>query len=128
MPCVPSESLAVVSEAADAIHKQVPSRVPCSELDLGDAIAVALPAAVALVERLLASVGLVPFDIVDEGHGAKERVEAGKDGAEPPWERVGSEPVVDIGELPVACESGVSGHTPGKSTPRICVAMGKGFS
>ena len=61
-------------------------------------------------------------------HGAKERVEVGKDGAEPPRERVGSEPVVDIGELPVACESGVSGHTPGKSTPRICVAMGKGFS
>ncbi len=54
--------------------KKIPSRVPCSELDLGDAIAVALPAAVALVERILASVGLVPFDIVDKGHGAKERV------------------------------------------------------
>lgn len=49
--------------------KKIPSRVPCSELDLGDAIAVALPAAVALVERILASVGLVPFDIVDEGTG-----------------------------------------------------------
>ena len=31
-------------------------------------------ATVALVERILASVGLVPFDIVDKGHGAKERV------------------------------------------------------
>ncbi len=63
------------------------------------------------------------------GHSARiARVEVGKDGTEPPWERVGSEPVVDTGELLVACESGVSGYTPGKSTPRICLAMGEGFS
>ena len=63
------------------------------------------------------------------GHSARiARVEVGKDGTEPPRERVGSEPVVDTGELLVACESGVSGYTPGKSTPRICLAMGEGFS
>ena len=52
------------------------------------------------------------------GHSVRiSRVEVGKDGAEPPWERVGSEPVVDTGELLVVCESGVSGYTPGKSAP-----------